>query len=144
MSDETRWEREDREQKEREKRIVSRIAEDLDAYAEGRAYSDETYGEEHIVTDLDEDVPEDWEPRGMWDYFDETYNTRYVVDDDLDYVGVRVMVACGGPNVWVDTYNQTVDLYWGGDHVSCDLWSSTTDEIDEIFREQYETLRCGR
>ena len=143
MSDETRLEREDHEQEEREKAIVRRIAEDLDAYAEGRAYSDED-GEEHIVPDLGEDVPDDWEPRGMWDYFEDIYNTRYVVDDNLDYVGARVMVACGGPNIWIDTYNQTVDLYWGGDHVSYELWSSTTDEIDEIFREQYETLRCGR
>lgn len=143
MSTETKWEQERREQEEREKRIVRRIAEDLDAYAEGRAYSDED-GEEQIIPDLGEDVPEGWEPRGMWDYFEDVYNIRYVVDDDLDYCAVRVMVACGGPNIWVDTYTKTVELYWGSDHVSYCLLSSTVDEIDEIFREQYETLRCNR
>lgn len=143
MSTENKWEQERREELEREKSIVRRIAEDLDAYAEGRAYSDED-GEERILADLSEDVPEDWEPRGMWDYFEDVYNIRYVVDGDLDYCAVRVMVACGGPNIWVDTYTETVDLYWGADHVSYDLWSSTVDEIDEIFREQYETMRGNR
>ena len=143
MSDETRWEREEREQEEREMSIVRRIAEDLDAYAEGRAYTDED-GNSVILSDLSEDAPDDWEPCGMWEYFDDVYNIRYVVDGDLDYCGVNVMIACGGPNIWVDTYSQTVDLYWGGDHVSYELWSSTTDEIDEIFREQYETLRSCR
>ena len=134
------WEQERREMDERERGIVRRIAEALDAYAEGRAYTDGD-GDEAILTDLGEDAPEDWEQRWIGDYFDDIYNLRHIVDDELDYRSVRVMVACGGPNVWVDTDSMAVELYWCSDHVSYALLSSTVTEIDDYFREVYEQAR---
>lgn len=134
---ESSWEQERREMDERERGIVRRIAEELDAYAEGRAYTDGD-GDEAILPDLSEEAPEDWEQRWIGDYFEDIYNFRYIVDDELDYCSVRVMVACGGPNIWVDTDSMAVELYWGSDHVSCALLSSTVTEIDEYFREMYE------
>ena len=133
---ESSWEQYRREMDERERRIVRGIAETLDAYAEGRAYTDGD-GDEAILPDLDEEAPDDWEQRWIGDYFDDIYDIRYVVDDELGYCSVRVMVACGGPNIWLDTDSMTVDLYWGQDHVSYPLSSSIVSEIDSHFLEMY-------
>lgn len=33
-------------------------------------------------------------------YFDENYNLNYVWRERHGLMGVRVMIACGGPNIW--------------------------------------------
>lgn len=115
------------------------IADVLDLIACGDLYRDED-GEEHDASDL-EDIPEDWEQVTMYEYFDEVYNTRYVLDGNLDYVAVRLMVACGGPNVWVDTETARVELYWWGDRASYPLTSSAVSEIDALASEWLEMRR---
>lgn len=47
------WEQERREMDERERGIVRRIAEELDAYAEGRAYTDGSESPDYIEDLLD-------------------------------------------------------------------------------------------
>jgi hypothetical protein len=46
-----------------------------------------------------------------------TYDIRYYVDSRKEYLGAEVMVAGGGPNIWVNTYTKQVEGYWGGDKV---------------------------
>ena len=36
------------------------------------------------------------------------------------WAGARVLVACGGPTVWIDTVRQTVDATWGTQRASRD------------------------
>ena len=116
------------------------IADMLDLIACGDLYRDED-GEEHDASDL-EDIPEDWEQVTMYDYLDDVYNTRYVLDGNLEYVAVRLMVACGGPNIWIDTESCRVELYWWGDRASYPLTSSAVSEIDAFASEWLEMRRC--
>ena len=115
------------------------IADELDKIADGLIYRDEC-GEERDITDLDE-IPDDWEQVSMWDYFEDIYNSRWVLDSNLEYIAVRLMVACGGPNVWVDTETQRVELYWWGDRASYPLSSSAVAAVDEYAQEWYESTR---
>lgn len=46
------------------------------------------------------------------DYFSEIYNINYILDSDKKYIACRVMVACGGPNIYINTYDKEVELYW--------------------------------
>lgn len=87
-------------------------AEELEACVEGRAYYDE-YGETCIAEDSD-DIPEDAEPAYYWDVND-AYGVRYIVNECGELTAVRYMVACGGPNVYLDTESGDVELYWGAD-----------------------------
>ena len=63
--------------------------------------------------------PEDEEPRQetAHDWMEGTYDIRYYVDRDKRYLGCELMVAGGGPTIWVNTYTQQVEGYWGGDKV---------------------------
>ena len=115
------------------------IAETLELIACGDLYRDED-GEEHDASDL-EDIPEDWEPVTMYDYFDDVYNARYVLDGNLECVAVRIMIAFGGPNIWVDTETERVELYWWGDRASYHLSRAAVEEIDSYANEMLEMRR---
>ena len=122
------------------RKTAKRISEELDAVSEGRAYYYDTPYEINYAEDW-EDVPEDAETASMSDYFSETYNEHFIFDGRGRYVAVRLMVACGGPNIWVDTYSKEVSIYWGADTASYPLLSCTCAEIDE-FAEMYGPIHC--
>ena len=51
--------------------------------------------------------------RGMED----TYDIRYLVSADKSFLGAEILVAGGGPTIWVDTFREQVTGWWGTDHV---------------------------
>ena len=51
------------------------------------------------------------------DWMENTYDIRYYVDREKQYLGAEILVAGGGPTVWVNTYTGYVEGYWGGDKV---------------------------
>ena len=63
--------------------------------------------------------PEDEEPRQetAHDWMEGTYDIRYLVDRDKRFMGAEIMVAGGGPTIWVDTWRDQVKGWWGGDKV---------------------------
>lgn len=66
-------------------------------------------------------------------YFEDIYNLDYIWRMGYGLVGVRVMVTCGGPNIWVDTMEKAVHGYWGGDEAVAYLTTSCCDAIDDFF-----------
>ena len=57
-------------------------------------------------------------------------------------IGVRIMVACGEPNIWVDTTERCVHGYWGGSDEACYLTPETCDAINDLFRSfAYDDIR---
>lgn len=83
-----------------------------------------------------EDV-DDLEQMSFYDYLDEVFDIIYYVGGDKEVRGVRLMVACGGPNVYIDTFHRTVELYWWSEHATLDLCGDLCDEITEQFAQIY-------
>ena len=54
---------------------------------------------------------------GASEWMEGTYDIRYYVDSSKRYLGAEIMVAGGGPSIWVNTYTKEVEGYWGGDKV---------------------------
>ena len=48
-------------------------------------------------------------------WMENTYDIRYLVSSDKSFLGAEIMCAGGGPTIWVDTWDQEVKGYWGGD-----------------------------
>lgn len=73
------------------------------------------------------------------DYLEDVLDINYVINADKSYKGVRLLVAFGGPNIWIDTVNQEVQAYWGGDNL---VMSYHTDrlEIDDYFEELFNCI----
>ena len=64
-----------------------------------------------------------------------TYDIRYLVNRDKQYLGAEIMCAGGGPTIWVDTWTNEVKGYWGGDRVTvpfCD-----TLDLNDYCEEMY-------
>lgn len=67
-------------------------------------------------------------------FFDDYYDIEYTFDLS-GFIGVRVMVACGGPYIFVNSNNWTVQGDWGDDKAECPLSMKCADAITEYFRE---------
>ena len=50
-------------------------------------------------------------------YMEDVYDIEWITFNDHSYKAARLMVAGGGPNIWVNTQDGTVDGYWGTDKV---------------------------
>ena len=55
---------------------------------------------------------------GASEWMEGTYDIRYYVDSSKRYLGAEILVAGGGPTIWVNTYTKEVEGYWGGDRVT--------------------------
>ena len=44
------------------------------------------------------------------------YDIEWITHQDHSYKSARLLVAGGGPNIWVNLLSNTVDGYWWGDH----------------------------
>lgn len=97
-------------------------------------YNDEeaVYTCPHCKKEVDEC---ELESVSMLDYFADCFNIEYRVDGNGEYKSVELMVACGGPNIYVDTKAAAVALYWWGDTASWHLSSDAASAIDEAFEE---------
>ena len=81
-----------------------------------------------MVKDIANDITSGEGDAAKW--MEDTYDIRYLVDREKRYMGAEIMVAGGGPTIWVNTYTKEVEGYWGGDKV-------TEPFIDEIGLDDY-------
>ena len=50
-------------------------------------------------------------------WMEDVYSIEWITHQDHSYKAARLMVAGGGPNIWVNLLSNTVDGYWGCDKV---------------------------
>lgn len=86
-----------------------------------------------------EDINYDIEQLSLYDYFNDVFDIIYYIGGDKEVRGVRLMVACGGPNVYIDTYKYTVELYWWTESATANLGFEVCDAITEMFEEIYKS-----
>ena len=91
-----------------------------------------------MVRDIADSIthPGDDDTAHAW--MEDTYDIRYLVDREKRYLGAEILVAGGGPTIWVDTWTNEVKGYWGGDRVT---WAFR-DEIglDDYNEEMYNCI----
>ena len=68
-------------------------------------------------------------------FMDHVYDIRYIVDREKRYCSAELLVAGGGPNIWVNLDTMYVEGYWGGDNVK----EPFTDNLglDDYCEEMY-------
>jgi hypothetical protein len=62
-----------------------------------------------------DEIGEDDQPFSAFDYLQDALDIEYVVSSKKEYLGARVLVAFGGPNIWINTRTKQVEGYWWGD-----------------------------
>ena len=69
------------------------------------------------------------------EWMEGTYDIRYIVDREKRYYSAELMVAGGGPTVWVNLNTMEVEGYWGSDRVNVPFIDNLG--LDDYCEEMY-------
>ena len=67
------------------------------------------------------------------EWMEDVYDIEWITFNDHSYKAARLLVAGGGPNIWVNLQTNTVDGYWWGDH--CKIHFTDNLGLDEYLEE---------
>ena len=135
--------------------IAKATGEKLELYTEGNAYKCPHCDAVHTLSDYEssehenedgatvyacpncgEDVDDyELEAVSVYDFFGDIFDTKYIINDNLELIGVKYCVAFGGPNVYIDTYEGAAVCYWGLQKGVYDLSSATIDAVNNMAEE---------
>lgn len=109
---------------------------------DSKTVTDEDGTEIYTCPDCGSCVDEyDVETVSLYDYFESALDIEYTINGRFEYRGVRIMVACGGPNIYINTNSGEVELYWWTESATAELSRPAINAIDEIFEDQFNCLR---
>ena len=95
---------------------------------------------EDIARDIENGVidcePVDGEEPTAFDYLQNALAIEYIVSSSKKYLGARIMVTCGGPNIWINTRTHTIEGYWGSDKAFA-TYGRDRIGLDEALEELY-------
>lgn len=86
--------------------------------------------------DYDFEPSEEGEEGNAYDYLKDALDIEYVVNSKGEYLGARVLVAFGGPNIWINTRTKTVEGYWWTTQASAGYWEDALgldDALEELW-----------
>ena len=107
--------------------------EDKEAYESEDEYVTDNIGE---VDDIDEP-----EQMSITDYINDNSlgDIRFEVDGKMELYGGKVLLAYGGPNVWL--HDDEIRGYWGCNTETWSLCSDARDALMEFFQNEWEMVR---
>lgn len=82
----------------------------------------------------DDDLNYDDEPMTSYDYLSDVLDINWILNSDRTYKAAKVLVAFGGPNIWINTEKQQVEGYWWGSQ-SIIPYNQDSIGLDETLEE---------
>ena len=83
-------------------------------------------------------VNDDGDEITLYDYISDCLDIEYRIDSRLCYKSCKLLLAFGGPNIYLDTAEKQVKLLWWNEYGDCYVDSEICDAIDEIVEELYD------
>jgi len=71
-----------------------------------------------ITNGFGDELNYDGEEISAFDYLQDALDIEYIVNSKREYLGARVLVAFGGPNIWINTRTKKVEGYWWNESAS--------------------------
>ena len=72
----------------------------------------------NIADEITAGNPEGKDSKTASAWMEGVYDIRYIVDREKRYYSAELLVAGGGPTIWVNLNTMEVEGYWGGDRVT--------------------------
>ena len=69
-----------------------------------------------IAEDITAGNPDDKDSRTASAWMEDVYDIEWITFNDGTFKGARLLVAGGGPTIWVNVKRDEVEGYWAGDH----------------------------
>ena len=101
----------------------------------------ETCGEQlrRMCQDIADEItagnPEGKDSKTASAWMEDVYDIRYIVDREKRYYSAELLVAGGGPTIWVNLNEMMVQGYWGGDRVNVPFADNL--DLDDYCEEMY-------
>ena len=118
---------------------IEKIARDLNSLVNGELFKCPVCGEifEAPPFEACPDCDEDLEPISILDYFSDCLDIEYRVNgknaDEIN--SVKIMIAYGGPTIFVDTGDRKIKLYWWTEYEEVSIFLEVAEAITEAFNE---------
>lgn len=87
------------------------------------------------LSECDFDLNDDGEELSAFDYLQGALDIEYIVSSKKEFLGARVLVAFGGPNIWINTRTNTVEGHWWNDSANAQFTDSIglNDALEELY-----------
>jgi hypothetical protein len=70
---------------------------------------------EQLENGFNDELNSDDEQFSAYDYLQDVLDINWILNSDKSVKGARLLVAFGGPNIWIDTNLEQVEGYWWGE-----------------------------
>ena len=70
-----------------------------------------------MCKNIAENITDGGQIGGVHDFMEGVYDIEWITYNDKSYKAARLLVAGGGPNIWVNLQDMNVEGYWGSDRV---------------------------
>ena len=105
----------------------------------GCKYDDES--ELYIMADGEELFAGDVYPVDVTEWLgDGVCDVEYTSRSNKEYRGVSLMIAGGGPNIYINTKSGDVELYWWSESARYPMSSDVVNMIDSIYEEKFSCM----
>lgn len=111
------------------------IAENLYKYANGFMYN--YNGEVCHENDLTISQITEAEPLCLYDLFQDAIDVQFNFDSRNNIENVRILVAWGGPYIWIDTEQKNVLLYWWDNSAEYPIDPETLEAVRDWARDLF-------
>lgn len=85
--------------------------------------------------DMGDDFDEN-EHTGAWDWLSDVLDINYLVNSDGTFRSAKVLVAFGGPNIWVDFEDMQVKGYWWSERATANF--NDDMGVEDALQEMWE------
>lgn len=93
-----------------------------------------------IANDIN-DIAESGDNEAMAEYLDDVFDIEYRINYEKCFRSVCVAVAIGGPNIYIDTDDSYVKLYWGATRMKAPIMYKASEMIDDYYMELWDCIK---
>lgn len=79
----------------------------------------------------------DYTEASGYDYLSDVLDIEYIVSADKTYKAARVLIAFGGPNAWINTQTNQLEVAWWSEPVYRELPREFCEALDNTLEELY-------
>lgn len=87
------------------------------------------------VSDVDE-----FEQLTLYDYMENALDFDFLVNSRKEFSAVKILVAYGGPNIYISTISGAIELYWWTDSAKYYMRSDVIDAVNDWAEEYFNTI----
>lgn len=85
------------------------------------------------------DVSE-FEQLGLYDYMEDALDFDFLVNSRKEFSAVKILVAYGGPSIYINTISGAIELYWWTDSAKYFMRSDVIDAVNDWAEEYFNMI----